>query len=81
MRIFLFCITVLLFFSPLWWAGFVVAGYYMMRYTGYELVLIGVLLDALLGTAFAPVPFIYTTVLIVLLLCVLFIRPRIFVHE
>lgn len=81
MRLFLFFLTVFLFLSPLWWVGFAVAAYYMVRYVGYELVFVGVLLDALLGTAFSTFPFIYTAALLTLLLCALFIRPRIFMHE
>ncbi len=57
LRIFLFIIIALLILTPFfWWAG-LIAVWYMFRFTGYELIILAILIDGYFG-AFYSIPII-----------------------
>ena len=74
--IFLIGVVLLGFMFP-WWAFFVVAALYMVRYTAYELIALGILLDVSFGIHLYSIPFpcFYTGALSLFLMATLLAKP------
>lgn len=77
-RLFAFILIASLAITPLYWGAFILAIWYIFRFSGYELIVLAVLVDGYFG-AFYNVPVI-TIVTTVLVFTIDFLKPTLLLY-
>lgn len=81
MRVLMFTILIVLFLLFPWWVGMGCALLYAYRFHAYELIPLGIFLDALFAPAYDPSSLLYITGLLAITITLEYVKPFLSFYE